>query len=67
MDGTTLGPDYTRARPGHRAVSIRIDCVLVDPGIGPVPGPIIFLVPALGPVPVKISDPVTQWQRCDLM
>ena len=22
-------PDYTRARPGHRAVSIRIDCVLV--------------------------------------
>ena len=29
MRGLTLGPDYTRARPGHRAVSIRIDCVLV--------------------------------------
>ena len=29
VDGTTLGPDYTRARPGHRAVSIRMDCVLV--------------------------------------
>ena len=29
MRGLTLGPDYTRARPGHRAVSISIDCVLV--------------------------------------
>ena len=26
---TTLGPDYTRARRGHWAMSIRIDCVLV--------------------------------------
>ena len=29
LSSTNRVPDYTRARPGHRAVSIRMDCVLV--------------------------------------